>query len=50
MNKTPILLGSLITKISPNLIRYASASAGSTNAVCDQFHFIFHLTSFFLLE
>jgi hypothetical protein len=38
MNKTPILLGSLITRISPNLIRYASSSAASTNAVCDQYH------------
>jgi len=31
MNKTPILLGSLITRISPNLIRCASASAASSN-------------------
>jgi malate dehydrogenase len=32
MNKTPILIGSLISKITPNLIRYASASSTSGNA------------------
>lgn len=31
MNKSPILLGSLITKISPSLIRYASGSAAGSN-------------------
>ncbi|CAF4406238.1 unnamed protein product, partial [Adineta steineri] len=32
MNKSPILLGSLISKISPNLIRCVSSSNTSTNA------------------
>jgi malate dehydrogenase len=32
MNRTPILLGSLISKISPNAFRYASASTGSSNS------------------
>ncbi|CAF0932533.1 unnamed protein product [Adineta ricciae] len=30
MNKTPILLGSLISRISPNLLRYASSSSASS--------------------
>jgi malate dehydrogenase len=32
MNKTPMIVGSLIKKISPNLIRYTSGSASSTNS------------------
>jgi len=32
MNKTPILLGSLISRISPNLVRYASATTGNSHA------------------
>lgn len=35
MNKAPVLLGSLITKISPNLVRYASAPAATGTGVSD---------------